>query len=421
MDAWWQCEVPYPFVPKSVLEAADSVRASLPNKYCDPRIAADLFEEVIDEFLLCDDLGLNVLAIEHHAGINSLLGANPMLVGILARQTRKVRILSLGTLVSLRQDPVRVAEEYATADVISRGRLEIGFVKSGGTEMASANVNPVRNEERYWEAIDLIKKALSHQDGPFSWEGKHYTHRHVNIWPRPWQQPHPRMWSATGDPGTAAEVGRRGMVHVLVLRGAEGTKRAYEAHRRARREAGLPKVTTDNFAYAAFVYVGDTEEEGLRVGSKLLWFLNTSLKSAPQHSRFLPGTAPPEAAPGIYRSGAPPTAAPTLRNAEKGVASAQQNARRLMSLNAEQAKEMGILFVGNPDSVYRQVMEFYDKVGGFGHLSLVGRSGFMSHAESVKGITLFERSPASPARDQAGRGGLMANDPATTIREWLSP
>jgi alkanesulfonate monooxygenase SsuD/methylene tetrahydromethanopterin reductase-like flavin-dependent oxidoreductase (luciferase family) len=391
MDAWWQCEIPYPFVPKRVLDAADAVRASLPNRYCDPQIAADLFEEVIDEFLLCDDLGLNVLAIEHHAGINSLLGANPMLVGILARQTRKVRILSLGTLVSLRRDPVRAAEEYATADVISRGRLEIGFVKSGGTEMASANANPLRNEERYWEAIDLIKKALTHRDGPFSWEGKHFAHRHVNIWPRPYQEPHPRMWSATGDPRSAAEVGRRGMTHVLVLRGPEGTKRAYDAHRKARAEAGLPKVTTDNFAYAAFVYVGDTEEEGLRVGSKLLWFLNTSLKSAPQHSRFMPGTAPPEAAPGIYRSAERAAAAPTLTNAEKGVASAGQNARRLMSLNAEQAKEMGILFVGNPDSVYRQVMEFYDKVGGFGHLSLVGRSGFMSHAESVKGINLFAK------------------------------
>ena len=106
--------------------------------------------------------GINVLAIEHHAGINSLLGANPMLVGILARQTRKARILSLGTLVSLREEPVRIAEEYATADVISRGRLEIGFVKSGGTEMASNNANPVRNVERYWEAIDLIRKALTH-------------------------------------------------------------------------------------------------------------------------------------------------------------------------------------------------------------------------------------------------------------------
>src|SRR5580704_4483775 len=313
MDAWWQCEIPYPFVPRAVLDAAPSVRASLPNRYCDPKVAAELFAEVIDEFLLCDELGMNVLAIEHHAGINSLISANPMLVGILARQTRQVRILSLGTLVSLRRDPVRVAEEYATADVISRGRLEIGFVKSGGSEMASANANPVGNVERYWEAIDLIKKALSSHDGPFSWEGKHFTHRHVNIWPRPWQHPYPRMWAATGDPDTAAEVGRRGMVQVLVLRGPDGTRRAYAAHRRARAEAGLPKVTTDNFAYAAFVCVGETEEEARAGGSKLLWFLNTSLKSAPQHSRFMPGTAPPEAAPGIYRSApSAPAAAPTL-------------------------------------------------------------------------------------------------------------
>jgi alkanesulfonate monooxygenase SsuD/methylene tetrahydromethanopterin reductase-like flavin-dependent oxidoreductase (luciferase family) len=392
MEAWWQCEVPYPFVPRQVLDAAESVRGSLPNRYCDPDIAADLFEEVIDEFLLCDEMGMNVLAIEHHAGINSLLGANPMLVGILARQTKKVRILSLGTLVSLRPDPVRVAEEYATADVISRGRLDIGFVKSGGTEMPSANVNPVRNEERYWEAIDLIKKALSSHDGPFSWEGKHYTHRHVNIWPGPYQRPHPPLWSATGDPKSAAEVGRRGMRHVLVLRGAEGTKRAYQAHRQARRDAGLPPVTTDNFAYAAFVYVGDTEEEGRRVGSKLLWFLNTSLKSAPQHSRFMPGTAPPEAAPGVYRDAPKPNGGgANLTNAEKGVASAQQNARRLMSLGVEEAMAMGILFVGNPDSVYRQITEFYDKVGGFNHLSMIGRSGFMTHRESEKGIRLFAK------------------------------
>jgi hypothetical protein len=49
----------------------------------------------------------------------------------------------------------------------------------------------------------------------------------------------------------------------------------------------------------------------------------------------------------------------------------------------------GILFAGNPDSVYRQIMEFYNKVGGFGHLALVGRSGYMTHAESSKSIRLF--------------------------------
>jgi alkanesulfonate monooxygenase SsuD/methylene tetrahydromethanopterin reductase-like flavin-dependent oxidoreductase (luciferase family) len=386
MDAWWMCEVPYPHVPKAVLDAADSVRASLPNRYCDPRVAADLFAEAIDEYLLCDEMGLNVCATEHHGGINSLLGANPMLVGILARQTRKARILSLGTLVSLRREPVRVAEEYATADVISRGRLELGFVKSGGTEMASANVNPVNNIERYWEAIDLIAKALTHQDGPFSWEGKHFTHRHVNIWPRPWQQQF-RMWAATGDPHTAAEVGRRGMVHTLVLRGADGTRRAYAAYRNARAEAGLPPAPSDNFAYTAFVCVGDTEEEGRRVGEKLLWFLNTSLKSAPQYSQLLPGIAPPHVAGQAWRTR--PKAEPDLVNAEKGVATASANARKLMSITVDEAIAQGILFAGNPDEVFAQIKQFHDDVGGFGHLTMIGRTGFMTHAESEKSIRLF--------------------------------
>jgi alkanesulfonate monooxygenase SsuD/methylene tetrahydromethanopterin reductase-like flavin-dependent oxidoreductase (luciferase family) len=390
MDAWYHNEITYPFVPQEVLDRADSVRASLPNKYCDPQIAADLFEESLDEFLLCDDQGLNVVAIEHHAGINSLLGANPLLLGILARQTRKARILSLGTLISLRQEPVRVAEEYATADVISRGRLEIGFVKSGGSEMASNNANPVGNIERFWEAIDLITKALTSQEGPFSWQGKHFTHRHVNIWPRPWQQPHPRMWAATGDPTTASEVGRRGMINALVLRGADETRRAWAAYHRARAEAGLPEVGTDHFAYAALVYVGDTHQEGVRIGSKLLWFLNTSLKSAPQFAKFLPGAVPLQFAPSVYRNvprshgdGVTASAAPT--------ASAVRNARALIGINAERAMQRGILFAGSPDTVYRQIMDFYDKVGGFDNLVMVGHSGFMTHAEAEQGIKRFAK------------------------------
>lgn len=48
MDAWFHNENTYPFVPQDVLDGTDSVRASLPNRYCDPRIAADLFEETLD-------------------------------------------------------------------------------------------------------------------------------------------------------------------------------------------------------------------------------------------------------------------------------------------------------------------------------------------------------------------------------------
>lgn len=380
MQAWYLNENPYPFVPPHVLDAADSVRGSLPNRFCDPKVAADLFQEALDEYLLCDDIGINVVSNEHHAGINCLFGASPLILGILARQTRNVRILSLGTLITVRTDPVRVAEEYATADVISRGRLEIGFVKSGGSEMASGNANPIGIVDRFWEAIDLVLKALSHRDGPFSWEGKHFTHRHVNIWPGPWQQPHPPLWAATGDPTTSAELGRRGIVNVMVFRTAEETARAWGAYRKARAEAGLPEPGPDRFGHTAFVYTGDTDEEGVRVGSKLLWFLNTGLRSAPQYGKLLPGAVPAALAPALYatkpRPGVPPAARP---------------AAGLIGITAEQAMAKGLMFAGDPDSVYRQIREYRERVGPFEHLVLASRSGFMTHGEATKGLRLFAK------------------------------
>jgi hypothetical protein len=57
----------------------------------------------------------------------------------------------------------------------------------------------------------------------------------------------------------------------------------------------------------------------------------------------------------------------------------------------EKAIAQGSLFVGNPDTVFRQIMDFYDKVGGFSHLILMGRSGFMSHAQTQTSIRLFAR------------------------------
>ena len=388
MELWNHCENPYPFVPAEVLDAADSVRASLPGRLLDPRVAADLFHECMDESLLCDDVGINIVSIEHHSGINSLYGASPIILGALARQTRNVRVLSQGTLISLRHDPVRVAEEYATADVMLRGRLDIGFVKSGDSEMASNNANPVGNLERFWEAIDLIAAALKNQDGPMRWEGKHYAHRHINLWPRPYQQPHPPMWAATGDPDTSRELGRRGMVNSVVLRGIEGTKRAWGAYREARVEAGLPEAPLDRFAYAAFVYVGDTDEEGIEVGSKLLWFLNTSLKQAPQFSKFLPGRMPAEMAPQVYRTKPRPGEARVARPADG-----------LIGMTAEQAIQRQIMFAGNPDTVFKQIMAAYDALGGFGHLIFIGRSGYLTHMEAEKGIRMLAKEVLPRVRE----------------------
>ena len=392
MQLWFHNENTYPFVPQKILDEADSVRASLPGRLLDPKIAADLFHECMDESLLGDDLGINIVSIEHHSGINSLYGASPIILGALARQTRNVRILSQGTLISLRHDPVRAAEEYATADVMLRGRLDIGFVKSGDSEMASNNANPMGNLERFWEAIDLITAALKNQDGPMRWEGKHFSHRHINLWPRPYQQPHPPMWAATGDPDTSRELGRRGMVNSVVLRGIDGTKKAWAAYRDARQEAGLPPPALDRFAYCGFVHVGDTDEEAVEIGSKLLWFLNTSLKQAPQFSKFLPGRMPPEMAPQVYRTKPRP-----------GEIRAARPADGLIGMTAEQAIQRQIMFAGRPETVVRQIMAAYDTLGGFGHLIFIGRSGHLTHQEAEKNIRLLAREVLPRLREEAKR------------------
>ena len=162
------------------------MRASLPNKYCDPKIAARLYDEVFDEYRLCDDIGLHIVTNEHHSGINNLWAASPVITGVVARMTPE-RAHSLARAPWSRCAPTRYASPRNTrrSTCCRAGRLEIGFVKSGATEMVSGDANPMRIREREWEAIDLIEKTLTTHDGPFSWEGKFFIHPHVNIWPRP--------------------------------------------------------------------------------------------------------------------------------------------------------------------------------------------------------------------------------------------
>src|SRR5260370_12835254 len=144
----------------------------------------------------------------------------------------------------------------------------------------------MRSREREWEAIDLIEKALVTQDGPFSWEGKFFIHPHVNIWPRPYQEPRPEFWAATSDLPSCAELGRRNIINTLLFGGYDRTRQAFNAYKEARQTAALPAPGEDRFSYMAIAYVGDSDEEALRISQKLSWFLTVSINSAPQFPSF---------------------------------------------------------------------------------------------------------------------------------------
>ena len=100
-------------------------------------------------------------------------------LAILARITKHARLLALGVPLANRNDPLRIAEELSMIDVISRGRLEMGFVKGVPYEVAIANNSPIDMMDRLWEAHDFILKAMTTRDGQLAstrmWEHHQFT------------------------------------------------------------------------------------------------------------------------------------------------------------------------------------------------------------------------------------------------------
>src|SRR4249919_348347 len=164
MRAWHFSETAYPYLPPQ--ETYPSIRVSLPNKIYDPHKGAALYDRYIDEWLIAEDEGVEIMLNEHHQTATCVDPAAPLMLAALARQSKKARLLILGNPIANRRQPVRVAEEMAMVDVLSRGRLEAGFVRGVPYEISPANSNPMRMNEREFEALDMIIKAWTHHDAP---------------------------------------------------------------------------------------------------------------------------------------------------------------------------------------------------------------------------------------------------------------
>jgi len=153
-----------------------------PNKYFDSVAGSQLYEDRIVEYQLAEESGYDGIMLKCN-----------IMASILAAVTKRVKIVLLGNPLPIADNPVRLAEELAMIDMISKGRLVSGFVRGGGVESLATNTNPAYNRERFEEAHDLIIKTWT-TPGPWRWEGRHYQLRVVNPWVLPLQKPHPRIW-----------------------------------------------------------------------------------------------------------------------------------------------------------------------------------------------------------------------------------
>jgi len=341
----------------------------------------------LDEFALCDEAGIDIMVNEHHSTATCMTVSVPMALAVIARETKKSRLLALGNPIANRPDPVRVAEEMAWLDVLSGGRLEMGLVKGAPYEIAPANSNPARLMRRYWEAHDLILKSLSTTDGPFNWEGEFFQYRNVNVWPRPVQQPTPPVWMTGMSVESGKMAAERGHVVGTLLSGGTA-KPMFDAYRQRARELGW-EAKPDRLAYAAVVGVGQTRQEGLRRADQIADYVRTA-----------PLVAEPFPNPPGYNSVA----------ANVAIMKAGPRANRIVKdrhgetidhrkATVEQFMDTDTVFAGTPDDVVDQISDFNRRMGGVGHLLFFGQGGFLNHKDAMENIRLFGREVAPRLRE----------------------
>jgi alkanesulfonate monooxygenase SsuD/methylene tetrahydromethanopterin reductase-like flavin-dependent oxidoreductase (luciferase family) len=355
-----------------------SLRVNLPNRVLDPKLAGDLFHRYYDEWKLADQLGYHIMVNEHHQTATCMSSTVIVGLSVLARETKKARILVLGYPIGHRPDPLRVAEELATIDVVSRGRLDMGFIKGVPYEFPASNQNPVGVMDRFWEAHDFIIKAMSSHDEPFNWEGEFFQYRQVNIWPRPVQQPHPPIWTTTGNRTQARLLGEKGYV-MATLGSGYATRPLYDAYRQGYFAKWHKPAPADRVAYLGLVAVAEEEAEARRRGELVAGYLRSS---AIVHVPFRnpPGFLTVDDNAKMLRGMTPP------RSFTK-----DGRAISMHSGSVQDLIDAGILFCGTPDQVYSQIIDFTEYCGGMGNLLMMGHAGFLSHEDTVANLTLFSK------------------------------
>src|SRR5947207_15115748 len=130
------------------------------NKHFDPVAGSRLYNNYIEQYMLAEEVGVDgIMLNEHHNAPFCMQAKVNIFAAILAAMTKRVKIVLLGNPLPVADNPVRLAEELAMIDMISKGRLVSGFVRGGGVESLAANTNPAYNRELFVEAHDLINKT----------------------------------------------------------------------------------------------------------------------------------------------------------------------------------------------------------------------------------------------------------------------
>src|SRR6201993_2094537 len=211
---------------------------------------------LLEEIQLADKVGLDLFGIGEHHRAEFLDSAPVVILSAAAARTENIRLTSAVTVLSA-SDPVRVFQEFATLDLISRGRAEI--VAGRGSFIESYPLFGLRLEDYdslFAEKLDLLLEIRANTH--VHWSGKHRAALTGQaIYPRPLQNPLPIWLGVGGTPGSFIRAGVLGLPLMVAIMGGEPHRfrplidRYREAGLRAGRSPDQLKVGIHSLGYVA--------------------------------------------------------------------------------------------------------------------------------------------------------------------------
>jgi luciferase family oxidoreductase group 1 len=318
------------------------------------RPSAEIFARGIEQAQAAEALGYrNVWLAEHHFSTYGYLSRPLQLASYIAAKTTRLRVGTAVVVVPLHH-PLVIAEEIATLDVVSGGRLDVGLGRGYQRyEFERFGLKLDAGGERWEESIDILQKSF---DGkPFSYEGKLFRIPETSLFPQPLQKPHPPIWITAQSQYSLEAAARRGL---NVLTGGFGVplerlaefgqhfKRVVEEGKTARRPlVGVQRA----------VYVTKDPADAHEAAEQARWNMRVTLSLRNNYERVDRGNAIPVPA-----------------QSEPGIDELLDH----------------YLVIGTPDTVVRQIQRIREVVG-ISHFNCSFWFGDMEQARVLRSMELF--------------------------------
>ncbi len=322
----------------------------------------EAFAEAMAQVDAAESWGLDAmwLAELHFAPERSVLAAPLTIAAAIAGRTRRIKI-GIAVQVLPLCHPLRLAEEAATVDQLSQGRLIFGIGRSGVVKTYDTyGISYAESRDRFTEALDIIVKAWTQPS--FSHAGKHFRFDAVSVVPRPYQQPHPpiRMAATTAD--TYSLIGAMGLPLFTTSRHTPWSEI-------------IPLIRAYREAYAAAGHPGKGEV-----------FVSIPIYIAETAARAL---AEPEASiMQFYRQQAASAADSLARAAGVMGASRRLRLERLSQLTYEQAQRENLI-IGTPATVAARLRELQEELSLDGILAELNCGGLIPHRQVMDALRLL--------------------------------